>query len=272
MGKGAARLVVGAIVFLITCLHLGLADREAPKNCSGLLFCQTQQRSPSACIWMDYTHRDRPLQYWIKIEKNGDVSYVRYDNLNRVERDGIAYPKVLESKSGRLSSTEVQTLFELINRKGFFQMKSSYSGEGGGVLSEDDILKVYVSLEETTKPVYARPPSFIPEQLTDIVEAVKVKIPGLQEDGKGGVFLKAEALSEPRAKSLGERFKFIAFSERNLKDLLFLRKAIENPGQFIHAGSWKKVEIDRYVSKYSFFFVLTTDGKFQIDVYLRGRL
>jgi hypothetical protein len=271
MGKRAAWLVAGAVAFLITCLHFGLAGQYMPKSCSGPMLCQIQENSPSSYICMDYSHRDRPLQYWIRISESGDAWYVRYDNLNRVERDGIGYAKVLESKSGKLSSTEVQTLFELIDRKGFFQLKGSYSGEGTGVLSEDDILKVYLSLDEKTKVVYARPPSFIPEQLTDIVEAVKEKIPGLQEDGKCGVFLKAEALSELRAKSLREQFKLMAFSERKLKDHNYLKKAIENPGQFIHAGSWKNEEIDRYVNKYNFFFVSTLDGEFKIDIYLRER-
>ncbi len=271
MGRGMTSLIGGVFVLLIGYLQLGSVHQDVHKSCSGLLFCQIQESSPSSYIWMDYTHRDRPLQYWLRIKENGDAWWVRYSNLKPVQSDDVAYPRILESKSGRLPPEEVQALFDLIKTRGFFQMKKAYSGEEAGVVSEDDILELCANIEGAIKAVYARPPSFIPTQLSYIVQAIRAKVRGLQEDKRFGAFLRAEKLDEARAKSLENKLEFTAFSEKELKGHPYLWETIESPGQFVYAGSWKGMELNSPPSKHNFLLVSTPQGRFQIDIYLRER-
>lgn len=267
MNKGLV-LTLCIIVLGVLSLHIGFCNQERSRSCKGIVR-QPAHPSIQSYVWMDYHHRDRPLQYWIRIEKNGEVWYVQYDNFNRVQRDSITYPKILESKSGELSSSEVHALFELINRKGFFQMNTNYGGESEGILSEDDILTVQCKIEDKTKTVHARPPAFVPGPLSDIAIAIKEKISNLREDGKSGAFIKAEALDDTRAGALEERFEFNSLSEKELADHICLNVAVENPGQFVHVVPWRRAGIESYISKYAFFFVSTPNGKFQVNIFLR---
>jgi len=232
----------------------------------------TQREKPRTTdyIWMEYTHRDRPLQYWMRIAGSGDVWYLRYDTMNRIERGGTAYPRILECKSGRVSSEEIESLFELIEEKGFFR-EAKNQNEKLGVISEDDIAAVCVKHGDSIRTLRGRPPSHISPELQEIVASLRAKITDLQEDGRSGVFLKAKSLESDRVESLSDAFQFISYSEEQLEEVPYLSEAIKNPGQFVHAQSWGGAEIERYATTHSFFLVSSADGDFQIDVFVRDK-
>ncbi len=269
MGRGTVWSISGVLILFMGYWPGGSAQQDVPKGCASPSGGQIQKSSPSAYIWMDYIHRDRPLQYWIRIKASGDAWWVEYGDRRPAERGGVAYPRIFESKCGHLSPAEVKNLFDLIKRGGFFQMKDAYGGEG--MVSEDDILELCASIGGTVKTVYARPPSFIPKQLSEIVQAIKGVVGDLQEDKRFGAFFRGEKLDEARASSLASKFKFIPLSEEQFKDHPYLREAIESLGQFVYAGSGKDIYLNSPIKGHNFLLVATPEGKFQLDIYLREK-
>jgi len=261
---------IGMVVCSAVTAGAGLLQEKAAKGCQEGSD-RTTESSAQSYIWIDYTHRDRPLQYWMIVEGIGEVWYVRYDNQNRIERGGVTYPQVLESKSGSFPSGDIQTLFEFVEGEGLLELKSNYDGEGVETLSEDDILRVHANLRDETKSVTARPPSFCPERLANIVRVIQEMAAGLEEDGRYGVFLRAEALNEARAEKLRGKSEVFFLSEGEVKAHRVLGKTIENAGQFTYVGSWENTGIDRCIGTRNFIVVETSDGEFQIDIFLRER-
>jgi hypothetical protein len=259
-------VLAAMIAVVAAALSTGFSDQKTPKVEEPMQLQADQ--SGRSCVWMKYSHRDRPLQYWIGIWETGEAWYLRFDNSNRIERDGIAYSRILESKSGKLPCGEVEVLLEFIDRKGFFDMETGW-GDADPILSEDDIVTINVCKGEKVYSVHARPPSHISEALMEIVNVIRGKTPDLQEDGRGGVFLEAERLDETRANRLRETYQFLSLSEDEIDQHAHLERILSNPGEFVHAGSWKDAGIERYIGSNSFFFVSALGGEFEVGVFLR---
>jgi len=224
--------------------------------------------SDQSYVFMEYSHRDRPLQYAIGIWASGEAWYVRFDNSTRIERAGVGYPAILELKSGSIPASDVAALFHLVEKRGFFAMKNSRD-DADPILSEDDVLSIRISMGGKVHTVHARPPSYISKDLREVVEAIKEKTTDLQEDSISGFFLRAEELDAMRVKRLKERYRFLSLAENELDEHPDVRRSISNPGRFVHVRSMDDTDVGEYTAGESFFFISVPGGEFEIRVFLR---
>jgi hypothetical protein len=209
-------------------------------------------------IWIDY-YKLQEDRYWSRVSEDGQALYVQF---------GVPGTNELEAvRAGTLSSEEVSQLFDLFEKVGFFNLASKYPTDDS-VVYEGDLLAVFAHIDGKSHQVSARPPGFSPKGLTEIVEFVEGKIPTLEPQSDQELFVRAEVVTPDRAERLKDRGqRFISFSQEELQEHPSVKAAIKRPNELISLGPQEFQKISQYLTDKSYFFVSTSDGKFQVEAF-----